>query len=49
MGTAVVKPPVPASVEQGQCNLALIGQLQKDDWRGKGAVQFVIEDALPEQ
>ena len=23
-----------------------IGALQKDDWRGNGAIQFVIEDVL---
>jgi len=26
--------------------VSLIGQLQKDDWRGNGAVQFVVEDVL---
>jgi len=29
-------------------NVSLVGQLQKDDWRGRGAVQFVIEDAVLE-
>ena len=26
--------------------LSVVGQLQLDDWRGNGAVQFVVEDAL---
>jgi len=26
--------------------ISVIGQLQKDDWRGNGAVQFVVEDAI---
>ncbi|MDQ6986201.1 MAG: DHHA1 domain-containing protein, partial [Mariprofundaceae bacterium] len=26
--------------------VSLVGQLQKDDWRGNGAVQFVIEDVI---
>ncbi|MDQ6986793.1 MAG: single-stranded-DNA-specific exonuclease RecJ [Mariprofundaceae bacterium] len=26
--------------------VSFVGQLQKDDWRGNGAVQFVIEDVL---
>jgi single-stranded-DNA-specific exonuclease len=33
---------------QPGCQISLIGQLQKDNWRGNGAVQFVVEDALIE-
>jgi single-stranded-DNA-specific exonuclease len=29
--------------------VSVIGQLQKDDWRGNGAVQFVVEDVIIEQ
>ncbi|ATX79395.1 exonuclease RecJ [Mariprofundus aestuarium] len=27
--------------------VSVLGQLQKDEWRGNGAVQFVIEDLIP--
>jgi single-stranded-DNA-specific exonuclease len=26
--------------------ISIIGQLQKDDWHGNGAIQFVIEDVI---
>ena len=29
--------------------VSAIGQLQKDDWRGNGAVQFIVEDVFVEQ
>jgi single-stranded-DNA-specific exonuclease len=29
--------------------VSVIGQLQKDDWRGNGSVQFVVEDVIIEQ
>lgn len=31
---------------QAGCAVSLIGQLQPDDYRGNGAVQFVVEDAF---
>ncbi len=31
---------------QPGCKVHLIGRLETDDWRGNGAVQFVVEDAL---
>jgi len=31
---------------QPGCVVSLLGQLQLDDYRGNGAVQFVVEDAL---
>ncbi|MFQ5641048.1 MAG: single-stranded-DNA-specific exonuclease RecJ, partial [bacterium] len=34
-----------AVLQRGQV-VSLIGQLKRDDWRGNGAVQFVVEDAL---
>jgi len=33
------------TIEPG-LTVSLIGQLQKDDWRGNGAVQFVVEDVI---
>jgi len=27
--------------------VSVLGQLQKDEWRGNGAVQFVVEDLIP--
>jgi single-stranded-DNA-specific exonuclease len=36
-------------VIQPGLTVSVIGQLQKDDWRGKGAVQFIIEDVFVEQ
>ncbi len=35
------------AIEPG-LTVSLIGQLQKDDWRGNGAVQFVVEDVIAE-
>lgn len=35
--------PLDAALKPGQ-QACLIGRLQKDDWRGDGAVQFVVED-----
>jgi len=35
------------AIEPG-LTVSVIGQLQKDDWRGNGAVQFVIEDVITE-
>jgi len=32
---------------QSGLTVSVIGQLQKDDYRGNGAVQFVIEDVIP--
>jgi single-stranded-DNA-specific exonuclease len=29
--------------------VSVIGQLQKDDWRGGAAVQFVVEDVIIKQ
>jgi len=34
---------------QSGMTVSLIGQLQRDEWRGNGAVQFVVEDVLSEQ
>jgi len=34
-----------AAIEAG-LTVSLIGQLQRDDWRGNGAVQFVVEDVI---
>jgi len=36
------------ALQPGQV-ISLIGMLQKDDWRGKGAIQFVIEDVLTDK
>lgn len=37
--------PLDEYLQRGQI-LSLIGQLQLDEWRGNGAVQFVVEDVL---
>ncbi|PIP01843.1 MAG: single-stranded-DNA-specific exonuclease RecJ [Zetaproteobacteria bacterium CG23_combo_of_CG06-09_8_20_14_all_54_7] len=37
--------PLNGSIEQGM-TVSLIGQLQKDDYRGGHAIQFIIEDVL---
>lgn len=34
---------------QSGLTVSVVGQLQKDDWRGNGAVQFVVEDVIIEQ
>ncbi|MFQ5581839.1 MAG: single-stranded-DNA-specific exonuclease RecJ [Mariprofundaceae bacterium] len=34
-----------AALQRGQV-VSMIGQLQKDDWRGNGAVQFIVEDVM---
>jgi len=33
------------ALESGS-NVSVIGQLKRDDWRGNGAIQFVVEDIL---
>jgi len=33
------------AIESGS-TVSVIGQLKKDDWRGNGAIQFVVEDVL---
>jgi len=39
--------PLNGAIEQGM-TVSLIGQLQKDDYRGGHAIQFIIEDVLPQ-
>ena len=34
------------AIEAG-LTVSVVGQLQKDEWRGNGAVQFVVEDVFP--
>jgi len=33
------------AIEPG-LSVSVVGQLQRDEWRGNGAVQFVIEDVI---